>query len=177
MRHTDISQDPRYNHRGLSAADEDAKCITPPAAYQIGSSLRKRLRGCSRPVTARRRISSMQEGSQTLPLQARPYSTRHSVPSFSSRATSAKSSATTFRSRNTPKNALLPSLRHSKDTGTGGVHCLPHRPRVHRTHQDPRPPRRCLLHRPTKRTASTSHQGRHEPPPRTKTPRPKKKMK
>ena len=29
-RHTDVSQDPRYNHWGISAADGDAECTAAP---------------------------------------------------------------------------------------------------------------------------------------------------
>ena len=70
-----------------------------PAAYRIGSSPRKRLMGCSKPATARRRTSSMQEGSQTQPPYTRPYSTRHIALSSSSISASTETLATALRSR------------------------------------------------------------------------------
>ncbi len=135
----------------------------PPAAYHAGSSPRKRPKGCTNPGTARRRTSSMQKGSQILPPQTQLCVTIHSAPSSSSRSTFAGTLTATLKSRQRPINSPSSHCGPHKILGTDGVHCLPHRPRGHRPHQDPQPPHRRPLHHPFKRGASTSQQGRHQP--------------
>ena len=159
MRHTDVSQDPKYNHGGLSAADGDAECTT---------ALRRMPDWVLLPGETQ---TLFQAGHGTAPdliyargvlnspfLDPTSFNKKQCTLIIVEIGFCMDLGCDIMIEKN--REILPPHCVPQKTLGTGGVHYLSHWPRGYHVHQDPRPPHRRLLHRPTKRGEITGQQGR-----------------